>query len=79
MFCSLEKAQHAWNLLKRAEFGLPYSFFDIRSSTVDGVSAIMPTQSYRVAGEQWPVFLANQYVYQFGPFISQPLTVRIGS
>jgi len=40
-----------------------------------GFGIDMDTVNFRVADEQWPVFLAKRYSFQFGPFVSQPLTV----
>jgi len=67
-------------MVKSAPFGLPYSFADIRSTHLDeGIAVMMHTPSYRVAGEQWPVYLANRYYYQLGPFSSEALSVLINA
>lgn len=72
----MEKANHALELTKPAPSGLPYSFFDIRSSHMEqGFGIDMDTVNFRVADEQWPVFLCKRYSFQFGPFISHPLKV----
>ena len=69
LFDRIEKASVALPMLKPVPFGLPYSFADIRSSYLDeGIAVMMHTPSFRVADEHWPVYLANRYYYQFGPF-----------
>jgi hypothetical protein len=78
--CRIKKAKVAWPMLKSAPFGLPYSFADIRSSHLDeGIAVMMHTPSYRIATEQWPVYLASRYYYQLGPFSSEALSVLINA
>ena len=64
-------------MVKPAPFGLPYSFADIRSSYLDeGIAVMMHTPSYRVFDEHWPVYMANRYYYQLGPFSADAGSVR---
>jgi hypothetical protein len=73
----IQKATVAWPMVKPAPFGLPYSFADIRSSYLDeGIAVMMYTPSYRVSDEHWPVYMANRYYYQLGPFSADAGTVR---
>ena len=64
-------------MVKPAPFGLPYSFADIRSSYLDeGIAVMMHTPSYRVFDEHWPVYMANRYYYQLGPFSADAGSVK---
>ncbi|KZR96547.1 Uncharacterized protein APZ42_009054, partial [Daphnia magna] len=58
--------------------GLPYSFADIRSSHMEeGVAVMMYTPNFRIADERWPVFLANRFYYQLGPFSAEAGSVYL--
>lgn len=64
-------------MVKPAPFGLPYSFADIRSTHMEeGVAVMMYSPNFRIADEHWPVFLANRYYYQLGPFSAEAGSVR---
>lgn len=74
----IKKANVAWPMVKPAPFGLPYSFADIRSSHMEeGVAVMMYTPNFRIADEHWPVFLANRYYYQLGPFSAEAGSVYL--
>ncbi len=65
-------------LVKPCPFGLPYSFHDIQSSSLDeGIAVMMHTVSMRDSDQQFPVYLSNVYFYQLGPLNREPFTVGL--
>lgn len=78
LFFPFRSKKASVNLLtvKPSPFGIPYSFYDIQSSSLDeGIAVMMPTISIRDSTQKFPVYLSNVYFYQLGPLNREPFTV----
>ena len=63
--------------VKPSPFGLPYSFHDIQSSSLEeGIAVMMPTIWMRDTDQSWPVYSSNSYFYALGPLNRETFTVR---
>ena len=63
-------------MIQPSPFGLPYSFYDIQSSSLEeGIVVMTSTIWMRDTDQNWPVYLSNSYFYALGPLNRETFTV----